>query len=70
MTGTKKTIAMFGGAAALAFALGFGGVGVSSLGSMTTPATQPAPSAAPVPAKAAAGVHFATLTNCVSGLDC
>ena len=31
MTGTKK-IAMFGGAAALAFAVGFGGVGVSSSG--------------------------------------
>ena len=31
MTGTKK-IAMFGSAAALAFAVGFGGVGVSSLG--------------------------------------
>jgi len=45
MSGTKKTFAMFGGAAALAFALGFGGgVGVNALGSTTAATTQPAPS--------------------------
>jgi hypothetical protein len=70
MTGTKK-IAMFGGAATLAFAVGFGGVGVSSLGNTpTTTTTHPAPSAAAAPANAAPGVHYATLANCVSGLDC
>jgi len=42
MTGTKKTTAIVGGAAALAFALGFGGVGVGSLDSTTTPTTHPA----------------------------
>jgi hypothetical protein len=58
MTGTKRTIAMLSGAAALAFAVGFGGVGISSLDSATTPTTHPAASAAPAP-----GVHVATLTG-------
>ena len=71
MTGTKKTLAMFGGVAALAFALGFGGgVGVDALGNTTTATTHPAPTAAPAPTKAAPGVHFATLTGCIAGLDC
>jgi hypothetical protein len=61
MIGTKKAVAMFGGAAALAFAVGFGGgVGVSSLGDATAATTQ----------TPASGVHVATLTGCVSGLDC
>jgi hypothetical protein len=51
---------MLGGAAALAFAVGFGGVGVSSLDSATTPTTHPAASAAPAP-----GVHVATLTGLI-----
>ena len=67
MTGTKK-IAMLGSAAALAFAVGFGGVGVSSFGS--TPTTQPAPRVASSAAPAAPGVHNATLAGCVAGLDC
>jgi hypothetical protein len=58
MTGTKK-IAMFGSAAALAFAVGFGGVGVSPPGNTPTTTTHPATS-----------VHFATLTGCVAGLNC
>jgi hypothetical protein len=70
MTGTKNTIAVFGGAALLAVAVGFGGVGVNTPGNATTATTHPAPSAAPAPAKAAPNVHFATLTGCVSGLDC
>ena len=71
MTGTKTTIAMFGGAAALAFAVGFGGVGVNPLGNATPPSPHAAPSAtAPAPAKAAPGVQFATLTGCVAGLNC
>jgi hypothetical protein len=71
MAGTKKTIAMFGGAAALAFAVGFGGgVGVSSLGNTATPTTHPPASASQAPATAAPGVHIATLTGCISGLGC
>ena len=70
MTGTKR-IAMLGGAAALTFAVGFGGgVGASALASSTTAATQPAPAAAAAPAAATPGVHYATLTGCVSGLGC
>jgi hypothetical protein len=69
MTGTKK-IAMFGGAAALAFAVGFGGVDVGSLGNTPTTAAHPTPSTAVAPANAAPGVHFATLTGCIAGLDC
>jgi hypothetical protein len=68
MTGTKK-IAMFGGAAALAFAVGFGGVGVSSLGNTPT-TTHSVPSAPAATANAAPGVHYATLAGCVAGLDC
>ena len=68
MIGTKKTIAMVGGAAALAFAVGFGGVGVSSLGSTMTPTTHHAASVAPAPAQEAApGVHNATLTGIAFG---
>jgi hypothetical protein len=68
MTGTKK-FAMFSTAAALAFAVGFGGVGVSSLGDTPTN-THPAPHAASAPVHTAPGVHYANLTACVSGLDC
>ncbi len=68
MIGTKKTIAMFGGAAALAVAVGFGGIGVSSQD--TTPATAAHPAASVAPAKGATpGVDVATLTTCISGLD-
>ena len=69
MTGTKK-IAMFGNAAVLAFAVGFGGVGVSSLGNTPTTTAHPAPSAAAASAPAAPGVHYANLTGCVAGLNC
>ncbi len=60
---TKTTIAMFGGAAAIALTVGFGGVGVSS----TSTAPVHPNAAAPAAGK---GVHAATLTGCVSGLDC
>ena len=69
MTGTKK-IAMFGSAAALAMAVGFGGVGVSSFGNTTAPATHPAASVAQAPANSPSNVHAATLVGCISGLDC
>jgi hypothetical protein len=65
---------VFGGAAALAMTLGFGGVGVSPIGGASTTATHQSPGAAAVHPNAApaAGtvVHTATLTGCVSGLDC
>jgi hypothetical protein len=67
MTGTKK-IAMFGSAAALAVAVGFGGAGVSSLGHTAPTTTHPAASVAP--ASAPSNVHQATLVGCISGLDC
>ena len=69
MTGTKN-IAIFGGAAALAFAVGFGGVGVNSVGNTPTTNAPSAPSVAPAPAHPAAGVHYANLTGCIAGLDC
>jgi len=53
MAGTQKTIAMFGSAAALAFAVKFTGVGVSSLGSTTAPTSHHMASVAPRPAKPA-----------------
>jgi hypothetical protein len=52
MAGTQKTIAMFGSAAALAFALGFTGVGVSPLGGTTAPTPHHKASVAPSPAQA------------------
>ena len=68
MIGTKKTIAIVGGAAALAFAVGFGGVGVSSLGSTMTPTTHHAASVAPAPAQGTApDVHNATLSGIAFG---
>ena len=71
MTGTKKAPTMFGGAVALAIAVGFGGVGVSLLDNPTPTTTHPAASVAPADAQTpASGVHMATLTGCVSGLDC
>jgi hypothetical protein len=53
MAGTNKTIAMFGSLAAVAFAVGFTGVGVNFLGNTTAPTPPPAVSAAPVPGTAA-----------------
>lgn len=69
----KKAIAVFGGAAVLAATIGFGGV--SPVASASSPTPHPSPSAtkAHPGATALAGgssVHIATLTACVSGLDC
>jgi hypothetical protein len=70
MTGTKKAVAMFGGAAAVAFAVGFGGgVSVSSLDHAPAATTPAVASVAPAVAQAPA-FHAATLSACVSGLDC
>ena len=52
LAGAQKTIAMFASAAALAFAVGFTGVGVSSLGSTTAPTPHRTASVAPTLAKA------------------
>jgi hypothetical protein len=78
-SGTKKAMAVFGGAAALVFAVGLGGAAEETVSGGTTAATPTASvrPAYPVPAapgqltgSAVAGVHAATLVGCVSGLDC
>ena len=61
---------MFGGAAALAFVVGFGGVGVSSLGDTPTTTTHLCSALQQRLHNAAPGVHYANSTNCVAGLDC
>ncbi len=67
----KMAIAVFGGAAAVVLAVGFGGVGVSPMGGASTAPTHPSSSVTPArPETAAPGVHIATLTGCVAGLDC
>ena len=71
---TKTVIAIFGGVVGLAMTLGLGGVGVSPVGGASTTATHQSSTAAPVhpnsaPAAGSVG-HTATLTACVSGLDC
>ncbi len=71
----RTAVAIFGGAAALALTVGFGGIDLSPAGSASaTPThasssvTQARPNAAtPAPD---AGVHTATLTGCIAGLDC
>ena len=68
MMSQPRKIVTFGAAAALAVAVGFGGAGVGLAGN--TPATTAHTSAHVVPAPASAGVHTATLSDCVSGLDC
>jgi hypothetical protein len=72
---TKMKIATFGGAAALALAVGFGGVSAGLVGNTPATTTHASSHAAPAPAPGAvanggAGVHTATLTGCVTGLDC
>jgi hypothetical protein len=70
-TQIKKAIAVFGGAAVLAATVGFGGA--SPVATASTPTTHPSSSATaahPDATVPAGGVHFATLTACVSGLDC
>ncbi|OBI42880.1 hypothetical protein [Mycobacterium sp. E796] len=69
----KKAIAVFGGTAVLAATIGFGGV--SPAATASSPAPHPSPSATGThPGTTAlaggSGVHIATLTACVSGLDC
>ncbi len=70
----KTAIATFSGAAALAVAVGFGGLGVSPAGG-ASPVTHPSAS---VPSALGTGsapgghgeVHHAVLIGCIAGLDC
>ncbi|ORW88442.1 hypothetical protein AWB92_22745 [Mycobacterium sp. IEC1808] len=69
----KKAIAVFGGTAVLAATIGFGAVTPVAAASSPTPHASPSATAAHPGATAPAGgssVHIATLTACVSGLDC
>lgn len=69
---TKMTITTFSGAAAVAFAVGFGGIGATPNMSTPAPTTHASSSVAPAVAGAPGngGVHQAVLTGCISGLDC
>jgi hypothetical protein len=74
-TKTKTKTAMFGGAAALAPTVGFGGIGVHAATSAPTTTAHTSSSAALAAPNAATsgsadGVHVATLTSCIAGLDC
>lgn len=62
----RATIAMVGGAAALAVTVGLGAAGVAPAGS-ASPTTQS--SVAPPPAHQS-GIHAATLTGCIAGENC
>ncbi|WP_156749467.1 hypothetical protein [Mycobacterium sp. E1747] len=62
----RTMVAVFGGMAAVALAVGFGGLDVSPTGAAATHK----PSAVTSAPAVASGVHPATLAGCVSGLDC
>ncbi|GLE53335.1 hypothetical protein [Mycobacterium montefiorense] len=65
---TKMTITTFGAAAALAFAVGFGGLGASP--AAAAPATHAPSIVTPANASAPGSVHQAVLIACISGLNC
>lgn len=70
-TPVKKAIAVFGGAAAVALAVGFGAVGISPTGSASTATTHQSPGvAASQPGAPPPGVHIATLAGCIPGGNC
>lgn len=67
----KKAITVFGGAAAVVLAVGFGAAGVSHSGSAPTATTHPPASVAmPQPGTTVPGVHIATLDACIVGANC
>ena len=78
-TGTRK-LAVFGGTALLALTFGLSGVADATGGGVAAPSSGHSTSvvpASPAPAvsghptdSAGSGVHIATLTGCVSGMDC
>jgi hypothetical protein len=77
MTGKKTALTMFGGAAALAVGIGFGGLAANTVASAetaippTTSAVSPQlPAHQGTPSNGASNVHIATLTGCISGLGC
>jgi hypothetical protein len=77
MSGTKTALTMFGGAAALAVAVGFGGIAANTVANAlpaslpTTSGVTPAlPNAATPGSPSGNTVHHAVLTGCISGLDC
>ncbi len=73
---TKTAVAMSGGVVAVVLTVGFGGSGLSpagGAGSTTQPSsslTQALPKPKTATPERSAGIHIATLTGCVSGLDC
>ncbi|GBG39026.1 hypothetical protein [Mycobacterium montefiorense] len=67
---TKMTITTFGAAAALAFAVGFGGLGASPAAAAPAPATHAPSSVTPANASAPGSIHQAVLIACISGLNC
>ena len=71
----KKALALFGGAAAVALTVGFGGVGVIPANSPSIAATHRATSVASTPPRVDApagqsGVHTAVLAGCIPGANC
>ncbi len=69
----RTAVAMFGGAAAVAWTVGFGGLTTTLMSDTTT--THPSSSVVQERQQAAtpAGndtVHIATLTGCISGANC
>jgi hypothetical protein len=78
MTRMRKAAAMFGGAAALALTVGFGGLAVDNVTSATAATTPssangtpalPGTGASGVAADAGSNVHTAILTGCVVTSD-
>ena len=73
MAEKKKTaLTVFGGAAALAVGIGFGGVAVNTVASAetaippaTSAVTQQLPASHGTPSNGASNVHTATLTSCI-----
>jgi hypothetical protein len=64
------TITTFGAAAALAVAVGFGGVGAAAADHPPVAPSHASSSVAPTPGAAGAGTHHATLAGCISDLNC
>lgn len=70
-TTIKNATAVFGGAVAVVFTLGFAPGGVSPTSGTSTPATHPSSGATSMQTRTPApGVHIATLTGCIPGANC
>ncbi len=66
---TKMAIAGFGGAAAVASTVGFGGVAFGTTGGAST-MPRPLTSTTSLQQDTAPVVHMATLTGCIAGANC